>query len=45
MTGKSKLSLSAKIFAGMILGALFGLILNVMGNPEWTQIWLAGGGY
>ena len=39
----SKLSLSAKIFVAMILGAIVGLILNVAGNPEWSQIWLIDG--
>ena len=43
MTSFNKLSLSAKIFVAMILGAIVGLILNVAGNPEWSQIWLIDG--
>ncbi|MCW8926152.1 MAG: dicarboxylate/amino acid:cation symporter [Xanthomonadales bacterium] len=38
-----KLSLSAKIFIAMILGAIAGLVLNFLGNPEWSQVWLTGG--
>jgi len=43
MASTSKLSLSAKIFIAMILGAVAGLILNVAGLPEWSQIWLTEG--
>ena len=43
MAPLSKLSLSARIFIAMILGAIVGLILNVSGNPEWTQLWLTDG--
>ena len=43
MASSIKLSLSAKIFVAMILGAIVGLILNVAGNPEWSQIWLIDG--
>jgi Na+/H+-dicarboxylate symporter len=43
MASFNKLSLSAKIFVAMILGAIVGLILNVAGNPEWSQIWLIDG--
>jgi Na+/H+-dicarboxylate symporter len=43
MVSFNKLSLSAKIFVAMILGAIVGLILNVAGNPEWSQIWLIDG--
>lgn len=38
-----KLSLSAKIFVSMILGALVGFLLNFAGNPEWSQVWLIDG--
>ena len=37
------MNLSARIFIGMIIGAVVGLILNFMGNPEWAQTWLTGG--
>ena len=43
MASTSKLSLSAKIFIAMILGAVAGLILNMAGLPEWSQIWLTDG--
>ncbi len=43
MASKTKLSLSARIFAAMILGAIAGLILNFSGNPEWSQVWLTDG--
>lgn len=43
MASVSKLSLSAKIFIAMILGAIAGLALNFAGNPEWSQVWLIDG--
>ena len=43
MSEQQRLSLSSKIFIAMILGALVGGILNLMGNPEWSQIWLIDG--
>lgn len=43
MPSNKKLSLSAKIFISMILGAIVGLILNLTGNPEWSQFWLVDG--
>ena len=43
MASVSKLSLSAKIFIAMILGAIAGLALNFAGNPEWSEIWLIDG--
>lgn len=43
MTSANKLTLSAKIFIAMILGAIVGLILNFAGSPEWSQIWLVDG--
>ena len=43
MASTKKLSLSAKIFVAMILGAIAGLILNFMGHPEWAQLWLTDG--
>ncbi len=43
MDSDRKLSLSAKIFIAMILGAIAGLVLNFMGNPEWSQAWFTGG--
>ncbi len=43
MAAANKLSLSMKIFIGMILGAIVGLVLNYAGNPEWTRVWLTGG--
>lgn len=43
MAANKKLSLSAKIFFAMILGAIAGLVLNLSGNPEWSQFWLVDG--
>lgn len=43
MVSAKKMSLSAKIFISMILGAIAGLALNFAGNPEWSQIWLIDG--
>jgi Na+/H+-dicarboxylate symporter len=43
MVSVNKLSLSAKIFIAMILGAVAGLALNFAGNPEWSRIWLIDG--
>jgi Na+/H+-dicarboxylate symporter len=43
MASANKLSLSAKIFIAMILGAIVGLVLNFAGNPEWSQVWLTEG--
>jgi Na+/H+-dicarboxylate symporter len=45
MANTNKLSLSAKIFIAMILGAVVGLILNFAGNPEWSRIWLIEGAF
>ena len=43
MASANKLSLSAKIFIAMILGAIAGLALNFAGNPDWSEIWLIDG--
>lgn len=43
MSSGKKLSLSAKIFIAMILGAIAGLALNLAGTPEWSQVWLIEG--
>ncbi|MDT8319262.1 MAG: dicarboxylate/amino acid:cation symporter [Xanthomonadales bacterium] len=43
MLEQKRLSLSSKIFIAMILGAVLGSILNLMGTPEWSQIWLIDG--
>ncbi len=43
MASTNKLSLSAKIFIAMIMGAIVGFILNFSGNPEWSQVWLIDG--
>ncbi len=45
MASSNKLSLSAKIFIAMILGAIAGLVLNLAGSPEWSQIWLIDGAF
>jgi Na+/H+-dicarboxylate symporter len=43
MASSVKLSLSARIFIAMVLGAIAGLILNFAGHPEWSQVWLTDG--
>ncbi len=43
MASNRKLDLSAKIFIAMILGAIAGVILNLAGHPEWSQVWLTDG--
>jgi Na+/H+-dicarboxylate symporter len=43
MASSGKLSLSARIFIAMVLGAIAGLILNFTGHPEWSQVWLTDG--
>ena len=43
MASASRMSLSAKIFIAMILGAVTGLALNIAGNPDWSQYWLIDG--
>jgi len=43
MASTNKLSLSARIFIAMILGAIAGLALNFAGSPEWSQVWLIDG--
>jgi len=43
MASANKLSLSAKIFIAMIMGAIAGLALNFAGNPEWSRLWLTEG--
>lgn len=37
------MNLSARIFIGMILGAIVGLGLSWLGNPEWSTVWLTDG--
>jgi Na+/H+-dicarboxylate symporter len=37
------MNLSARIFLGMILGAIVGLILNYMDTPPWSETWLTEG--
>ena len=43
MSESKGMSLSARIFLGMILGAIVGLVLNFMDNPQWSQVWLTDG--
>ena len=43
MSDKKAMNLSARIFLGMILGAIFGLVLNYLGNPQWSEVWLTDG--
>ncbi len=43
MAEKKKMSLSARILIAMILGAVTGWIITLLGNPDWAQIWLTDG--
>jgi Na+/H+-dicarboxylate symporter len=43
MSESKSMSLSARIFLGMILGAIVGLVLNYLGTPQWSQVWLIDG--
>jgi Na+/H+-dicarboxylate symporter len=43
MPSKKPMNLSTKIFISMILGAVCGGIISLIGNPEWSQIWLIDG--
>jgi Na+/H+-dicarboxylate symporter len=43
MSEKKQLSLSMRILIAMVLGGITGWILNLMGNPEWSQIYLIDG--
>ena len=43
MAAAKKLSLSARILIAMVLGALAGGIISLLGNPDWAQAWLVDG--
>ena len=43
MSGKKQMNLSTKIFISMLLGGIAGAILNLLGTPDWAQIWLVDG--
>jgi Na+/H+-dicarboxylate symporter len=43
MSEKNKMNLSTKIFISMLLGGISGGILNLLGTPDWAQIWLVDG--
>ncbi len=43
MSAKKSMNLSTKIFIAMVLGAVCGGIISLLGNPEWSQIWLIDG--
>ena len=43
MSTSKRISLSSKIFIAMVLGGLFGGFLNLLGTPDWSQIWLIEG--
>ncbi len=43
MSEKKKLSLTTRILIAMVLGAIAGWILNLVGNPDWARIWLVEG--
>jgi Na+/H+-dicarboxylate symporter len=39
------MNLSSKIFISMLLGGIAGGLLNFLGTPEWSQIWLIDGAF
>jgi Na+/H+-dicarboxylate symporter len=43
MSEKNKMNLSTKIFISMLIGGISGGILNLLGTPDWAQIWLVDG--
>jgi len=43
MSGKKQMNLSTKIFISMLLGGIAGGVLNLLGTPDWAQIWLVDG--
>jgi Na+/H+-dicarboxylate symporter len=43
LASRKQLSLSARIFIAMVLGAIVGTILGAFGNPPWAQAWLLDG--
>ena len=43
MASGKKLSLSVRIFIAMILGAVCGWVISLLGNPDWATIWLIDG--
>jgi Na+/H+-dicarboxylate symporter len=43
MPSRKVMSLSSKIFIAMVAGGIFGGLLNLLGNPDWSQIWLIDG--
>ena len=43
MSERKRLSLSARIFIGMLAGAVVGIAFNAIGTPEWAQIYLIEG--
>ncbi|HKJ17372.1 MAG TPA: dicarboxylate/amino acid:cation symporter [Xanthomonadales bacterium] len=43
MSESKGMSLSARIFLGMILGAIVGLVLNYLETPQWSEVWLLDG--
>ncbi len=45
MPSLKNMNLSSKIFVAMLLGGITGALLNLMGTPEWSQIWLIDGAF
>ncbi len=45
MPSLKNMNLSSKIFVAMLLGGITGAVLNLMGTPEWSQIWLIDGAF
>jgi len=45
MSRIKNMNLSSKIFVSMLLGGVAGGLLNFLGTPEWSQIWLIDGAF
>ena len=45
MSRIKNMNLSSKIFISMLLGGIAGGLLNFLGTPEWSQIWLIDGAF
>jgi len=43
MGNKKKLNLSSRILIAMVLGAVVGWVLALIGRPDWAQVWLVDG--
>ena len=45
MSDKKKFSLSMRILIAMVLGAITGWVISLLGTPTWAQLWLIDGAF